>query len=460
MNKVENIPPGEQQPLLNWSTVVARGLQVKVPTAIQRNNRSATLQSKAETLYEDEDITDQLRAQKAAAIIQQALHPDTVLFTFADDVFTERTDAYRIIEKEIGEVTGFRPISLYGNSSRKELIIEAKFKNDEDGKKAISDGFSHKGIQYHGTPSADGAENKMIKINLSHLPLEDPEDLRIGLMNSLSEYGRVVQIKRYTTSGYFEGEAMVLIDCAANETTTFQRLERMLYLTEWDTYVPASYKGAPPVCYHCRQAGHIKKECPKLANLTCFNCQMRGHTTRSCKNKTSTFRNDIQGYLDAKANRKKEENGRTVDMEVEPISDQENTQNQEFATEETMMVEKESIVETEKAMEIDSEITIVDTTTDRNSKTDKQQVEGVSASQHAPIENATHMKVDTAKEMLAMTSTKSKRKLPLASKTPTTTSKKSKKSTTMIDEPIIVTTRIDKFHPSTTTNETSRRAHE
>ena len=126
MNKVENIPPGEQQPLLNWSTVVARGLQVKVPTAIQRNNRSATLQSKAETLYEDEDITDQLRAQKAAAIIQQALHPDTVLFTFADDVFTERTDAYRIIEKEIGEVTGFRPISLYGNSSRKELIIRSQ----------------------------------------------------------------------------------------------------------------------------------------------------------------------------------------------------------------------------------------------------------------------------------------------------------------------------------------------
>lgn len=44
-------------------------------------------------------------------------------------------------------------------------------------------------------------------------------------------------------------------------------------------------------------------------------------------------------------------------------------------------------------------------------------VEGVSASMHAPIEVATHMKVDTAKEMLAMMATKpARRKLPATSR--------------------------------------------
>ncbi|KAI8087071.1 hypothetical protein BDF21DRAFT_222749 [Thamnidium elegans] len=57
----------------------------------------------------------------------------------------------------------------------------------------------------------------------------------------------------------------------------------MLYLEAWDTFVPASFKGAQPVCYYCRQAGHVKKNCPSLKLLKCFKYGDSGHTKRRCR---------------------------------------------------------------------------------------------------------------------------------------------------------------------------------
>src|ERR1700730_19339570 len=148
------IPGNQNLPATNWSEVVARGLKAKVPTALQRKDQFGMPQHlETIVMYEDENLADQLRAQKAAAIIQQALHPGTVLFTFGSDVFQDRTLAYNTIEKEIGPAKGFRPISLYGNQRRNELIIEANFRNIEDASRAIKQGFTHEGIQYRGTPS-------------------------------------------------------------------------------------------------------------------------------------------------------------------------------------------------------------------------------------------------------------------------------------------------------------------
>jgi hypothetical protein len=82
---------------------------------------------------------------------------------------------------------------------------------------------------------------------------------------------------------------------------------------------------------------------------------------------------------------------------------------------------------------------------------------GIVASKHAPVEIATHMKVETAKEIMSLSTTKShKRKLPIK-KTPstprthkprqevdnvpssiTTYSKKTSKEVRIIDKPIIV----------------------
>lgn len=109
-------------------------------------------------------MADKLTAQRAASIIQQALHPNTVLFTFDSGLFIDRVEAYHLIQKEIGHVKGFRPISRYGNQRRQELIIDAKFREKKDAKKAIRIGLTHEGIQHRATPSNDGAENKLVRV--------------------------------------------------------------------------------------------------------------------------------------------------------------------------------------------------------------------------------------------------------------------------------------------------------
>jgi hypothetical protein len=57
----------------------------------------------------------------------------------------------------------------------------------------IQEGLSYEGIQYLGTPLKEGAENKLVRISLIHLLLEDFDRLRDVLQKSLQYYGRVLQ---------------------------------------------------------------------------------------------------------------------------------------------------------------------------------------------------------------------------------------------------------------------------
>ncbi|KAI9309664.1 hypothetical protein BJ944DRAFT_258196, partial [Cunninghamella echinulata] len=70
----------------------------------------------------------------------------------------------------------------------------------------------------------------------------------------------------------------------------------MLYLSFWDSYMPATYKGAPPVCFQCRQSGHIRKDCPMMKQITCSRCLVKGHIARFCKEKNSDIEKDMIRY--------------------------------------------------------------------------------------------------------------------------------------------------------------------
>ncbi|CEP11038.1 hypothetical protein [Parasitella parasitica] len=59
-------------------------------------------------------------------------------------------------------------------------------------------------------------------------------------------------------------------------------LSRMLYLSKFDCFVPATYKGAPPICHFCHQSGHIRSGCPQLTKRRCFGCDRPGHIVRFC----------------------------------------------------------------------------------------------------------------------------------------------------------------------------------
>ena len=108
----------------------------------------------------------------------------------------------------------------------------------------------------------------MVHVNLNLLRIPDKETFLVDLKKSLRFYGEVYQVKRYTCGGFFEGEISVVLDTKSGYSTVngdlapCQPLERMLYLSVWDTFVPATFKGAKRVCNFCRKAGHVVKNCP------------------------------------------------------------------------------------------------------------------------------------------------------------------------------------------------------
>ncbi|KAH8548245.1 hypothetical protein BGW37DRAFT_401916, partial [Umbelopsis sp. PMI_123] len=166
----------------------------------------------AKTIFEAEGFENECRAHQAAAIIKRTLHPDTVLFEIdASDL--DKDDVYDLITKGVGEATGFRPISEYRGNGRGNWLIEAKFVDQNSAKKACQQGLTYQGINYIATPSIENAEKRLIKVNLTYLPLENNDELKDGLLQSTSKYGVVCQIKIFTTArGHFERKAAVLLD--------------------------------------------------------------------------------------------------------------------------------------------------------------------------------------------------------------------------------------------------------
>lgn len=292
---------------VSWTTVVARGSSKKVfiPELVSKED-SSKFKLVGSIMYEHEDLQVQMLARKATSIVQQALTSDSVLFSFPSAVFPHRTLAYAEIIKQCGPVDGVRPISLYGNrgGASGNLLVEAKFSNPADTTKAINDGVLVNQICYKASPSHDGVANgNLVHLKFSLLRIPNKETFLEDLKCSLRYYGEVYQVKKYTCEGFFEGQMSVMIDTSvgykngAGEMEDPQPLSRNLYLEAWDVYVPASFKGAAPVCHFCRQAGHLRSKCPDLAKRVCFQCRGHGHTARFCKAKEPTEAEELDQYV-------------------------------------------------------------------------------------------------------------------------------------------------------------------
>lgn len=120
-----------------------------------------------------------------------------------------------------------------------------------------------------------------------HLPDEDV--FVSGLKQLMRPYGRVYQIKKYFTNGYYEGKVSLLLDTSAgylDEDGNYQKptpLTQNILLDEWNFIVPIWYKGAEPIFGFCPLAGHKISNCPERKKQRCFKCYEKGHTRRFCK---------------------------------------------------------------------------------------------------------------------------------------------------------------------------------
>ncbi|CAO3647619.1 unnamed protein product [Cunninghamella echinulata] len=289
--------------ILTWTQIVSRGLELKVPKT--NNGREIAMQRRAMEkikVYEHPELQDQLRIHRAEVILQQALHSNDVLFEIP--YCTHYRDAYKLIEDTCGRVLGFRCINKpKENNTKQNLLIEAKFANETDRKEAISKGITIDGIVHRSTPCMENANDmpEMTRVYISGVPPEEEDKYQDMLIQSLNCYGQVAQMLLLKDNRYFEGEISVLLN-RSSKTGSYELLQRMLFLSAWDRYLPAYFKGAPKVCNHCRKTGHIKKECPALADLKCYNCNGKGHIARNCRkfytqDKEKSFNEEIDRYI-------------------------------------------------------------------------------------------------------------------------------------------------------------------
>lgn len=237
--------------------------------------------------------------------------------------------------------------------------------------------------------------------------------IKQGLLDSLRYYGKVYQIRRIMENGYFEGQLTITIDPSEGYVDTqgklreAQPLQRMLYLETWDTFAPATFKGAAPVCFYCRQAGHIRKACPELTKRVCFECGETGHTRKFCK-ATVTDAKAIALYEVEKANRERQSDEAAVEFESQSDLDtpslhtrsgkciEKIDHDQELGTEEDVS-ETSSAAPLDKEDFLDEDTGISSMEVDAPAKKTLENVDpefSVNSSKWASYEQATRMKVD------------------------------------------------------------------
>ncbi|CDS10663.1 hypothetical protein LRAMOSA11149 [Lichtheimia ramosa] len=379
-----------------WSQVVAKGARMRVITPARRSQNS---EISTDILYEDPEFTKQQMARKAAAIVRQALTPDSVLFTVPTSAFVHRSDIYKAIESQIGPLEDVRPLSLYDVRTRRDFMIEAKFAEAVHTDAAINRGITINDVVYQASPSFVGAENPLIRVQLNLMQMGSSSTIKQGLLDSLRYYGKVYQIRRIMENGYFEGQLTITIDPsegyvdAQGKLRDAQPLQRMLYLETWDTFAPATFKGAAPVCYYCCQAGHIRNKCPELAKRICFDCGVAGHTRKFCKS-VVTDTQSIALYESAKEKQKEQELSlpNTEVSEKQLAKSDEDEKAQEFA----MQTEHEQEEEDEDVPM--GEDRVVDESSTKKLKAVDPEF-NIFSSKHAPYDKATRMKIDEVDDM-------------------------------------------------------------
>lgn len=411
---------------MSWSDIVAKGNQMKVPTSSYRKDNTTYDRHSTESIviYEREELAAQMKIHRAEVILQQSLHPDTVLFEFpASNEVGDEPTIYKMIEKQLGLAIGFRCVSHPNKNKRGNIIIEAKL-TEEAHEKALTEGVTFQGVKYLGTPTNTKEEDypEMVKIHLSNVPLALPEDLKDSLLESLAIYGKVCQIRMVKHWGYFTGDITILMD--RNQTTrTFEPLQRMMYLSTWQRYYPASFKGAPPVCYHCRQSNHLKKDCPILAAILCYSCHGKVHIARNCHSNIRAHESDSDDEtLEPKKRKTKEpmEQGKVGKQQVVTLTGKEKEKSEpklvELEEEDKTITsgqgERLILKEAEKEDNDTDMTTPLEQDTDfvmgntKNSKSSLDPNQSLQASKHAPVNDSLTMNVDTAREMLNLSTSK------------------------------------------------------
>ncbi|KAI9315585.1 hypothetical protein BX666DRAFT_1842166, partial [Dichotomocladium elegans] len=139
-----------------------------------------------------------------------------------------------------------------------------------------------------GTPSLEASAD-IVKIRLSDLPLlSDRAELDLGLRNTLSSYGRILEVGLYTepSTGWFMGSGYAVLDRASSPDA--QPYSALTHTIPWchrlDVGFHATWNSMGIYCKYCHATSHSVKDCPKRPSgqRRCWSCQKPGHIASHC----------------------------------------------------------------------------------------------------------------------------------------------------------------------------------
>ncbi|KAG0754659.1 hypothetical protein G6F62_012898 [Rhizopus arrhizus] len=107
---------------------------------------------------------------------------------------------------------------------------------------------------------------------------------------------------------------------ALGDSLTIRPLDRMLYLTAWDTYVLASFKRASPIRSSCGIRGHTVRHCttlPITEQEELDNYLIEIHTS----NENNTFEDDIIVHTPGENTKETEELSIVLIMTLNELSE-------------------------------------------------------------------------------------------------------------------------------------------
>ncbi|OBZ82692.1 hypothetical protein A0J61_09255, partial [Choanephora cucurbitarum] len=260
--------PGE----IPWAKVAERGHQLRVPLSSRSHHQDSTVKYVPEVISQTPDFETELLNRRAASIVHQALTTGLVIFKFPPGTFANHLEAYEAIDKELGPVEGFQYLSGFTpNPSKVDMLIEARFESTESRDHAIQTGLVVGDVTFRCTASSSGTSpNAFVHVALNVIIIPPKAELLLGMSFFDGQISFVIDTQTPTLKAA-DGQAIPVWD-----------LTRQLYLSYWDRHAPASFKGAAPVCFYCRQAKYFRRDYPKLKDQVCFGCGVKGHTRRFC----------------------------------------------------------------------------------------------------------------------------------------------------------------------------------
>ncbi|KAG0177500.1 adenyl-nucleotide exchange factor sse1 [Apophysomyces sp. BC1021] len=163
------------------------------------------------------------------------------------------------------------------------ILAEVNFdESDETSRtKACTVGFTYKGTRILATNALYDTTH-IIRLHLTDMPFLRPEKLKRGLVESLSTYGKILDIGTCYPAdlGLYTGDGYAVLDRYQLESE--QPFAELAHRIPWENSTDrfyAMWNDMPVHCIACHEKGHSRKVCPNRsrAKAGCFICGEKGH---------------------------------------------------------------------------------------------------------------------------------------------------------------------------------------